>query len=188
MRNRLIYAALGIVGVLLIGLAIASATVWRADSVLRASATADQAIVVTDPGVLEMAGDPVTVTATVPTGDRVVLAIGRDTDVDGWVGTADHQRSQFLAADPGHQVAGSHRCGQHLAHPAQDLVAGGVPVLVVEPLEVVDVRDQQPERGVPPGTADHAVEPGCQAPAVTGGSCSSEQAISSRSPSIGPGR
>lgn len=97
MRNRLIYAALGIVGVLLIGLAIASATVWRADSVLHASATADQAIVVTDPGVLEMAGDPVTVTATVPTGDRVVLAIGRDTDVTGWVGTADHQRVAGLA-------------------------------------------------------------------------------------------
>lgn len=97
MRNRLIYAALGIVGVLLIGLAIASATVWRADSVLHASATADQAIVVTDPGVLEMAGDPVTVTATVPTGDRVVLAIGRDTDVDGWVGTADHQRVAGLS-------------------------------------------------------------------------------------------
>jgi len=96
-RNRLIYAALGIVGVLLIGLAIASATVWRADSVLHASATADQAIVVTDPGVLEMAGDPVTVTATVPTGDRVVLAIGRDTDVDGWVGTADHQRVAGLS-------------------------------------------------------------------------------------------
>ena len=97
MRNRLVYAAVGIVGVLLIGLAIASATVWRADSVLRASARADQPIVVTDPGVLEMAGDPVTVTATVPAGDHVVLAVGRDTDVLGWVGTAEHQRVSGLA-------------------------------------------------------------------------------------------
>lgn len=98
MLKRLIYAVVGVVGLALIGLAIASATVWRADDVLRASATADQAIVVTDPGVLQMAGDPVTVTATVPDGGRVVLAIGRDTDVDGWVGTDAHQRVSGLAS------------------------------------------------------------------------------------------
>ncbi len=97
MRNRLIYAAVGLVGVLLIGLAVASATVWRADPVLRATARADQAIVVTEPGVLEMAGDPVTVTATVPAGDHVVLAVGRDTDVQGWVGTDPHQSVSGLA-------------------------------------------------------------------------------------------
>jgi len=95
--ERLIHAAVGVVGLALIGLAIASATVWRADDVLRAAGTADQAIVVTDPGVLEMGGDPVTVTARVPSGARVVLAIGRDTDVAGWVGTDDHQRVTGLA-------------------------------------------------------------------------------------------
>ncbi len=98
MLKRLIYALVGVVGLALIGLAIASATVWRADDVLRASATADQAIVVTDPGVLEMAGDPVTVTATVPDGGHVVLAIGRDTDVEGWVGTDAHQRVSGLVS------------------------------------------------------------------------------------------
>ncbi len=35
-RKRLIYAAVGVVGVLLIGLAIASATAWSEDDVLRA--------------------------------------------------------------------------------------------------------------------------------------------------------
>ncbi len=97
MRNRLIYAAVGVVGVLLIGLAIASATAWRASDVLRASAAANQAIVLTDPGVLAMGGDPVTVTATVPAGDHVTLAIGRDTDVAGWVGTGPDQRVTGLA-------------------------------------------------------------------------------------------
>ena len=97
MLERLIHAAVGVVGLALIGLAIASATVWRADDVLRAAGTADQAIVVTDPGVLEMGGDPVTVTARVPSGASVVLAIGRDTDVAGWVGTDDHQRVTGLA-------------------------------------------------------------------------------------------
>lgn len=97
MLERLIHAAVGVVGLALIGLAIASATVWRADDVLRAAGTADQAIVVTDPGVLEMGGDPVTVTARVPSGARVVLAIGRDADVAGWVGTDDHQRVTGLA-------------------------------------------------------------------------------------------
>jgi hypothetical protein len=95
--KRVIHAVVGVVGLVLIGLAIASATVWRADDVLHASATADAAIVVTDPGVLEMAGDPVTVTATVPAGGRVVLVVGRDTDVAGWVGADAHERVTGLA-------------------------------------------------------------------------------------------
>ena len=41
----------------------------------------------TDPGVLELGGDPVTMHVTVPDHGTVTLAIGRDTDVQGWVGT-----------------------------------------------------------------------------------------------------
>ncbi len=132
MRNRLVYAAVGIVGVLLIGLAIASATVWRADSVLHASATADHAIVVTDAGVLEMAGDPVTVTATVPTGDHVVLAIGRDTDVSGWIGTADHQRVAGLAG--WHTLA--------LAAPTSPPATSGATATATAPTEAATPTDQ----------------------------------------------
>lgn len=97
MLKRLIYAAVGVLGLTLIGLGIASATAWRADDVLVADGAASGAILVTDPGVLEMAGDPVTIQATVPKGGHVVLAIGRDTDVAGWVGDDDHQRVTGLA-------------------------------------------------------------------------------------------
>jgi len=90
--KRLIYAAVGVLGLTLIGLGIASATAWRADDVLVADGTASGAILVTDPGVLELAGNPVTIRATVPQGGDVVLAIGRDTDVAGWVGDDAHQR------------------------------------------------------------------------------------------------
>ncbi|HUX71020.1 MAG TPA: hypothetical protein VMV41_10950, partial [Cellulomonadaceae bacterium] len=80
---------LGVLGAVLIALGIASATVWRADDVLaaRTTAAAGTTLLVTDPGVLSLAGHPVTVTASVPGSGAVVIAIGRDTDVNGWVGS-----------------------------------------------------------------------------------------------------
>lgn len=87
MRQRLTVLVLGVLGAVLIALGIASATVWRADDVLvaRATAEAGTTLLVTDPGVLSLAGHPVTVTASAP--GTVVVAIGRDTDVNGWVGS-----------------------------------------------------------------------------------------------------
>lgn len=90
MLKRLIIAAVGVVGLVVIGLGIASATVWRADDVLVATTSGDQHTLVTEPGVLELGGDPVTVKVTVPGGGPVVLAVGRDTDVAGWVGSDAH--------------------------------------------------------------------------------------------------
>ncbi len=89
MRQRLTVLILGSLGAVLIALGIASATVWRADDVLAAKTTADAGttLLVTDPGVLSLAGHPVTVTASVPGSGAVVIAIGRDTDVNGWVGS-----------------------------------------------------------------------------------------------------
>ncbi|OIQ77781.1 hypothetical protein GALL_405260 [mine drainage metagenome] len=89
MRQRLTVLILGVLGAVLIALGIASATVWRADDVLAAKTTADAGttLLVTDPGVLSLAGHPVTVTASVPGSGAVVIAIGRDTDVNGWVGS-----------------------------------------------------------------------------------------------------
>ncbi|MCR6689309.1 hypothetical protein [Cellulomonas sp.] len=97
MRKRVITAAVGVVGLVVVGLGVASATVWRADDVLVATTRASTHLVVTDPGVLEMGGDPATVRVTAPDGAPVVLAIGRDFDVDGWVGSDPYTRVTGLA-------------------------------------------------------------------------------------------
>ena len=95
MLKRLIVAVVGFVGVVVIALGVASATLWRADDVLVADLRADEQLVVTDPGVLELAGPEVTVRAEAD--GPVVLAIGRDTDVTGWVGDDPHQRVTGLS-------------------------------------------------------------------------------------------
>ena len=98
MLKRLTTAAVGVVGLVVIGLGIASATVWRADDVLVATTSGGAHTLVTDPGVLELGGDPVTVKVSVPDGGTVVLAVGRDTDVAGWVGTDAHGQVTGLTA------------------------------------------------------------------------------------------
>jgi hypothetical protein len=96
--QRLIAAVLGVLGVAAIGLGVASATVWRADDPLVATAApgGDTRTLVTDPGVLELAGDPVTVTVRAD-GSPVVLAVGRDTDVTAWVGSDPYERVTGLS-------------------------------------------------------------------------------------------
>jgi hypothetical protein len=89
--RRIIAYVLVALGVVVIAVAIASATVWKSsDSVTATLESGEVALVVTDPGVLDMVADQVTVTATAPEGSPVTLAIGRDTDVAGWVGDAAH--------------------------------------------------------------------------------------------------
>ncbi|WP_046527809.1 hypothetical protein [Cellulomonas sp. FA1] len=95
MLKRLVIAFVGLVGAVVIALGVASATLWRADDVLVADLRADAPIVVTEPGVLELAASEVTV--RVEADGPVVLAVGRDTDVDGWVGDDAHQRVTGLA-------------------------------------------------------------------------------------------
>ncbi|HYQ74953.1 hypothetical protein [Cellulomonas sp.] len=98
MLQRLIAAVLGVLGVAAIGLGVASATAWRADDPLVATAApgGDTRTLVTDPGVLELAGDPVTVTVRAD-GSPVVLAVGRDTDVTAWVGSDPYERVTGLS-------------------------------------------------------------------------------------------
>ncbi|WP_431836003.1 hypothetical protein [Cellulomonas sp. Y8] len=98
MLQRLIAAVLGVLGVAAIGLGVASATVWRADDPLVATAApgGETRTLVTDPGVLELAGDPVTVTVRAD-GAPVVLAVGRDTDVTAWVGADPYERVTGLS-------------------------------------------------------------------------------------------
>ncbi len=62
---------------------MASATVWRPSDTLTASTSAT-GYLVTDPGVLDLAGDSVTVTAHAA--GPVVIALGTTGDVDAWVG------------------------------------------------------------------------------------------------------
>jgi hypothetical protein len=89
---RLIAAILGVLGLVAIALGIASATAWRADDTLTATAEAADGttLVTTAPGLLEMGDPPVTIRASADDGSKVVIAIGRDTDVDGWVGSDPH--------------------------------------------------------------------------------------------------
>lgn len=98
MLQRLIAAVLGVLGLLTIGLGVASSTVWRGDDVLVATASPDAHLVVADPGVLELAGNPVTVTVHAANDAPVVIVVGRDTDVAGWVGTDAHAQVTGLAS------------------------------------------------------------------------------------------
>lgn len=93
----MIAVGLGVLGLLTIGLGVASATAWRAADTLvaTASATRGGTLVTTAPGVLETGRGPVTVHAR--GGGKVVLAIGREGDVKGWVGTDAHRVVTGLA-------------------------------------------------------------------------------------------
>ena len=54
-----------------------------------------------------------------------------------------HQQRELLAADPGEGVHGAHDALYDLAQAAQHVVAGQVPVGVVDLLEVVHVEQRQ---------------------------------------------
>jgi len=90
--QRIIAAVLVVVGLVAAALGVASATVWRdSDTVAATTAyTRDGTMLVTDPGVLDLVDDDVTIRATVPGEQQVTLAIGRDVDVTGWVGEDAH--------------------------------------------------------------------------------------------------
>ena len=93
----MIAVILGVLGLLTIVLGVASATVWRAADILVATASAAPGgtLITTAPGVLELGGGPVTVHARGV--GKIVLAIGREGDVAGWVGTDAHRVVTGLA-------------------------------------------------------------------------------------------
>lgn len=89
MLHRALATLLCLLGAAAIGLGIASATLWRASDTLLATAQAapGTTLLVTDPGVLDLAADEVTVQASAGADQTVVLAVGRTGDVEAWVGS-----------------------------------------------------------------------------------------------------
>jgi hypothetical protein len=90
--RRIISIALVAIGLVLVALAVGSATLWRAPETVTAALPQqpEAPLVVTAPGVLDLVADRVSVRATAPDGAPVVLALGREQDVSGWVGDAAH--------------------------------------------------------------------------------------------------
>ncbi len=83
---------LTVLGVTTVGLALASGTVWKPDETVQAHAVASQGttLLITDPGILGLVDDSVTVTASRADGGPVALAIAREHDILGWVGSDAH--------------------------------------------------------------------------------------------------
>lgn len=90
MLRRILAALLCLIGLVLIGLGIASATVWKPAPTVTATAelTGDAPLVVTAPGVLEVGGLPATLTVASDPETPVFLAYGRSNEVMAWVGSA----------------------------------------------------------------------------------------------------
>ncbi|WP_182111637.1 hypothetical protein [Actinotalea sp. JY-7876] len=99
MLQRALASLLCLLGAASIGLGIASATVWRPSDTLTATASAPEGttLLVTDPGVLDLAADDVSVRASASGDTPVVLAVGRSADVDAWVGQDAYVRVTGLA-------------------------------------------------------------------------------------------
>jgi len=97
--RRFLPAATTLLGLLVVALGIASATLWKASSTVHAvvTPTGGGNVVITAPGVLDLVAPDVTIRASAP-GSRVVLAIGRDTDVAGWAAGSSFVRVTGLSS------------------------------------------------------------------------------------------
>lgn len=159
MLKRLVVAMVGLVGVVVIALGIASATLWRADDVLVAQLQADEHLVVTDPGVLELADAKVTV--RVEADGPVVLAVGRDTDVLGWVGDDAHQRVTGLSG--WHELAARSVEAAPTPTPTADPTAPADPAAPPADPAAPPVEGEAPAEG-DAGAGDDAATPEAPAP------------------------
>jgi hypothetical protein len=95
--QRIIAAVMVVAGLVVVGLAVASATIWRESDTIVSSASAAKGgtLIVTEPGVLNLVSDKVTINAKADGG--VTVAIGREVDVEGWVGSDSATRVTGLA-------------------------------------------------------------------------------------------
>ena len=86
-------ALLALVGISAVAVGVAQRTVWLPDDAVTATATLSPEVplAVTAPGLMEMRPGPVTVTVTADAGDApVMLAMGRQQDVQAWADGAAH--------------------------------------------------------------------------------------------------
>ena len=156
MLHRALASLLCALGAAALGLGIASATVWRPSDTLVAQAQGapGTSLLVTDPGVLDLAADEVTVRASATSG-TVVIALGRSADVDAWVGDDAYTRVtglagwQVLATE---QVAGSaSEAGDPAADAAGDPAAD--PAATPDPAAVPDPAAEDPAAEDPAAAA-----------------------------------
>ncbi|SPT53427.1 Uncharacterised protein [Actinomyces bovis] len=94
MRRRILSEILALIGLVVIALAVCSATIWKPSSTAVASLTSTptSAYVVTRPGVLGVADPDVTITATAADASQpVTIAIARSADVKAWLGSDPYE-------------------------------------------------------------------------------------------------
>lgn len=99
MLRRILAAVIIVIGLALIGLGVASATVWRPADHMTVSASPDSApATLVMPGVLAMVDENVTVTAAAENADdAIVLVFARANDMLAWVGDTDRLQIEGLA-------------------------------------------------------------------------------------------
>lgn len=88
MLHRIVMVGLVVVGLVVAGLGVASATVWRPSdtAVMTTGEQSGATLLTTAPGVLSLVDRDVTITAESSDDATVVLALGSQVDVDGWIG------------------------------------------------------------------------------------------------------
>lgn len=98
MLRRILAAVITVLGLALIGLGVATATIWRPADHLTVTAPApDAPLTLVLPGVLGLVDENVTLTATAPDDGEIILAFAPANDVMAWVAEADHLEVQGLA-------------------------------------------------------------------------------------------
>lgn len=100
--RRVLVALLAVLGLLAVGAGIGLRTIWLPDDtvVARASVADPGVVVTTAPGVLEARPGPVTVSAQAPDDGPVLLAVGRQEDVEAYSdGLARTRLTGFGGAD-----------------------------------------------------------------------------------------
>lgn len=101
MIRRIIAIVLIVLGLSTIGAAIASATVWKPPESVTVPLPNEPsaAYVISEPGVLNIVNESVTITLTAPDGEApVFLGMGRTGDVEAWVESSDHGRITGLSS------------------------------------------------------------------------------------------
>lgn len=103
--NWLTMAVLAVLGLACLGAGVGLRTIWLPDSSYWATATipANTPVVVTAPGVLEMMPGQVQVRAEGSAEQTVVIARGREADVQAWIGRGEAATITGLSAD--HKLA-----------------------------------------------------------------------------------